>query len=369
MGNVKQKSNKRFMPKAFLGLTLLTWIVCTFFALKAIGQPLEVEQQVDINTVVQKTDFAYKADVVPSALYPDGGVVTPEGPIFTELLKELRIDIQSVIEADKNVIVEGNKGVILTLIAENLWQRRQQLDAESDFTLQGLNNQVINGTYSINLLELQNFIDQVEEETKVPAGKYLLKVKPIVTGIIVGSEKIDIDQSPELTFELKGNTLQIIGDKEYSKETVFKKTEVLTEPFQFFGQELAVFTARKVFGILSVGLLILMLIIVKLFGFQRVLLGGRATSRAAKIDKKYRSRMVSIKEALNNVSKHSVALDSFKSLLKIADEKELPILRYENGRENAIYHVVDGEYVYNYHLEDNHEIKMDINTGSDVANV
>ena len=47
--------------------------------------------------------------------------------------------------------------------------------------------------------------------------------------------------------------------------------------------------------------------------------------------------------------KSIISLTSFKSILKIADEKELPIFFHKihhDGR--AVYFIVDGDYLYNY---------------------
>ena len=72
---------------------------------------------------------------------------------------------------------------------------------------------------------------------------------------------------------------------------------------------------------------------------------------AERIDIKYRGRLIPIKQQLDMCN--SLKLESFESLLKIADDKEQPIFRYEDLNKAVMYYVVDGKHIYSYSV-DNH---------------
>ena len=65
-----------------------------------------------------------------------------------------------------------------------------------------------------------------------------------------------------------------------------------------------------------------------------------------KIDKKYKGRIINLERELDVKDKICITIDSFKSLLKIADEREQPVFRKLASQDLAHYYVVDGDYIY-----------------------
>ena len=71
------------------------------------------------------------------------------------------------------------------------------------------------------------------------------------------------------------------------------------------------------------------------------------------IDLKYKNRLINLKRSIDFSGKCILILDDFKSLVRIADEKEMPILRFEDSAANVDYYVIDGQCIYNYRCDNN----------------
>ena len=67
------------------------------------------------------------------------------------------------------------------------------------------------------------------------------------------------------------------------------------------------------------------------------------------INKKYGKRIITVTKDMNGAPRSTIMLDSFKAILQLADEKELPIFLNKNPEEGRpVFFIVDGDYIYSY---------------------
>lgn len=334
------------------------FMVFAVLSVDALRRPQKIEEKVVSNKIVQKTNFDYKIEVKPCILYPDGGIVSPEGDIISEITKSIKLTVNSDITSEKPVTVKGTQKVTFSLIAENLWERQYVLTQEKPFEMNGMENKIIQSEYVINLQELYDFMEKVQKEIKAYPEKYLIKLKPQLNGNIIFEDKeIPLDTTPEITFEAGSNFIKLLDSeenqesekktngREFIKETPVENINTIYPEYNLFGRNFPIIAVRYGFSITA--LLLLLFIIYSLK--QKIKLPeGKVLSEAEKIDKKYKSRLLFLQGAINKKDKSVFTLQTFKSLINLSDERELPIVRIKNDDMTVSYQVVDGDCIYVY---------------------
>ena len=67
------------------------------------------------------------------------------------------------------------------------------------------------------------------------------------------------------------------------------------------------------------------------------------------MNKKYGKRIITVTQGMKGAQRSIISLNSFKSILQLSDEKELPIFLNKNPEEGRpVFFIVDGDYVYSY---------------------
>lgn len=326
-----------------LGILCLLSMLLSY---KAIIQPLQIEQKSITNTINQKVSFNYNVEVLPSTLYPQGGIVETKDAILTRIVKSIRLHLESSVKSDKLVEVDGMEKVTLLVIADGLWEREFPLTQEKKISFKGTDNKIIKEDIIVDVASIAAYIQKVEKETEIRPERYLLKVQPRIDGNIVFENNIiPLDTSFEMVFEYSSYIVKPIGEKEFIKATPIEEVTMLVNNFKLFKTTIPLSTAKYLFPLLSISFLIAII-----FG----VLSNKKKSKDIKpeatiIDGKYGNRLTYLENKLNSGSKVVISLKSFKPLTRISDEKEIPILRFNNEDINEVtYCVIDGDCIYNY---------------------
>ncbi|HHV65399.1 MAG TPA: DUF5305 domain-containing protein [Peptococcaceae bacterium] len=334
-------------------LFFILFLVAFVFALIVWTKPLASEEVVTENSILQKVDYKIKADVNSSTLYPQGGIVIPEGAIFSNITKNINIRMITEFHAEQPISVEGEQSVRIILELKDNWEREFYSSDKVDLKMQDDTDKVIEKDLIINLVPLQSFIKKVEEETKV-SGDYLLKIKPQIKGeVINGTNRIPLKDFPELVFSYKTNQILLQPDKKTEERPRFDEPiffeelipiqKTITKPqyMSFFGSPILVETVRNYSLILTIFLLMPLVFFLKVRQENKPVL-----SEAARIDKKHKKRLVTVQEKIR--TSQALNMNSFKELLNLADEKDQPIFRYEREDGYVEYFIVSEGYFYGY---------------------
>ncbi|WP_438315325.1 DUF5305 family protein [Sporosarcina sp. FA9] len=340
----------RFLDSLFKGNTkkrivILAPLLLIFAAIAVYSMftPLLTSNETVVNSVQIGTSYEYKAVITPNILYPNGGTVDAGDTIFKKITTAIPLDIKSTIVADQEVVAKGTYEVELLIKANDLWERSFPLDEKRSFDLKGTELSIIDGTFTIDLNKMNRFITQVEEETGIKPSQYVFEVTPNIIGEIqFGGQEKNIDLGDKLIFDYMYDELVLSSEKAFTSVNTFSSVETISNAF--FG--LPIEQTRIVSTIISILLLLFILITIK----NVTPIRNKSTAlQSDKINKKYSNRIIQVSQKVSDAQKTIISMYSFKSILKIADEKELPIFCHKMyGDGNAVYFIVDGDYVYDY---------------------
>lgn len=321
--------------------------VLTFFAIR---QPLHIEEKIITNNIEEKTSFDYKAKVVPSTLYPNGGIITPDKVVFNNLTEDFIVSINSTVNTHKAVRIEAINEVSYNLAAEKMWEREFILRQPISYNSEGTVHQLLNEEAHININEINSFIAKVEEETLVRPN-YSIVVKSKVTGQVYDENNnaiYIINNILEIPFSLSGQYISYAGEtegKEFINTESIEQVNIIPQSFNLFGMNLSVINSRMGFGTASVILLILLII----YGLEKLSNKVSLLTEISVIDKKGRGNIVAIENKLKTESMINITVKSFKDLLKIAEEKDESILRYFDLSIGVVYYYISSSsYIYIY---------------------
>jgi len=164
-----------------------------------------------------------------------------------------------------------------------------------------------------------------------------------------GNKIHELTSDLEIPFEVSSQYLRYIGEAdtmEYVNTTTVEENNTIHQYFNLFGRELSVIKSRYSFGIATIILLLMLLVGI----MEMTMSKKRKVSDIDLIDKKYKSKMISVTDKSKFENFIHVDLHDFKSLLKVAEEKEELILKYIDSMENMVYYYVMGTtYIYSYH--------------------
>jgi hypothetical protein len=199
----------------------------------------------------------------------------------------------------------------------------------------------------VNLEKVKTFIEQVEEETGISPEQYSIEIVPNILGTIYyeGKEKA-FNSEEKLVFQYSYDEITLASEKTFTSVTPFTSTEVITNSLTIFGIALPLIPVRIVSTIFSS-----LLLIAFIYSYANLLKDRIKPIRSQidKINKKYGNRIISVSQKVNIDQKSIITLSSFKSVIKVADEKELPIFCHKIHEDgSALYFIVDGDFVYNY---------------------
>lgn len=351
------------IPRWFYILSVILWLGISGIAIKAFMTPTEIKEDFVSNKIQQRTIMEYKLDVVPNALYPAGGIVIPDNVIYPNVLKSLLIHIDSKVSAESTVKVDGLEKISLKLVSDNAWVRDLLVKPENKVSTLGTENSLGGGDLVINLKDITNFIKKFELETKA-SGRYFLLVNREFKGDVTSNNRtVPIDLKSELKFEFAGNTLKLVeeegkaqsttneisypGSKTIANEIIIQDTNIKEQKFVLIGKEIKIATARTTFLVIAFVYFLLFVVPLGIKGRSKKML----LSEVEKIDKIHRKRLLTVHERVRGTNE--IMVDSFNSLLILADEKEELILRFEHGYRVTYTIIIQG-YIYYYEIENRH---------------
>lgn len=361
---VFQKINGKY--RAYIvGLVVVLLLISIIFAYKAMKQSLYREEKLIKNTIEEKLSFDYAPLAKPSTLYPNGGKVASDMVIFTNLTDKLIIKLDGSLNTELPVSVEGSTSVSYSLVAKDMWEREFIVVPTVTTKTEGISHSMLKEEIQINIQELLDYIKIVEEETLVRPN-YLVVIKPKINGVVYqGSDGVihEINSNLEIPFEISGQYIKYVGEikeNELININVLKDLKTIPLYYEFFGNRVSIITARYVFSIMSIILLILLLIYI----IERAIWEKGKGTEVNIIDKRYKNKIITILDKFDLENIPQLCLDSFKTLLQISEEKEEPILKYTDDTEGFVYYYVLGTTVMYYYKV----FKNIVDEGSEVPN-
>jgi len=338
---VKGNNKKLFSP------LLLVLIIAVTILIYSLSQPATTTNQINDNNPRIETSYDYKATVKSNLLYPNGGTIEVGDTIIKKITTAIPFNLKSTIHSENEVLAKGTHEVQLLVKAGDVWERMFPLEEKQGFEVKGTALSILDNAYKIDIEKVNAFITQVEEETGISLSQYEIEVIPNIKGTIyLAGKEMNIQVQDKLMFQYSFEEIKLASDKTFSSATSLTTNQVITNNFILFGMHFPLSLVRIISSLVSILVLVTIIFTYKYLMINR---DKPVVSQVDKINKKYSSRIISISQKVNMTQKSILTLDSFTSVLKIADDKELPIFLHEDQQnDSAVYFIVDGDYFYSY---------------------
>ena len=292
---------------------------------------------------------------------------------FKNVINRIEFQVTGEIEVSPDIEPEGELHVSLFVRSPGQWEKDLGLKPKTTVLERGEGLIRYNSNFTLPLEEAVALAEAIIEEIEVrPREGYSLVIKSVLSSNTppVGEDRLgeetpgedprlqeNGDLTGEYEFGLSNTLIEPRGELLYETVEESRDTVTTANYMIVFGYPLAVSTGRIVFpSALAVFLLLGGISYTSLVRKTNGAAGG-SSGRLSRIRKRYRSRIV-MASGIRALSESSlkVEMESFKDLLKIADEKDTPILqvteRERDGSEgkSAQFYVVDGETLYFYNI-------------------
>ena len=345
--------------------------VMTVKALQAL--PVN-SQEILKQSKTQRIIYDYQVFTAPSILYAEGSTL-PAGleSYFRNVINRVEFQVTGEIEVHPDIEPEGELHVSLFVRSPGQWEKDLGLKPKTTVLERGEGLIRYNSNFTLPLEEAVALAEAIIEEIEVrPREGYSLVIKSVLSSNTppVGEDPLgeetpgedprlqeNGDLTGEYEFGLSNTLIEPRGELLYETVEESRDTVTTANYMIVFGYPLAVSTGRIVFpSALAVFLLLGGISYTSLVRKTNGAAGG-SSGRLSRIRKRYRSRIV-MASGIRALSESSlkVEMESFKDLLKIADEKDTPVLqvteRERDGSEgkSAQFYVVDGETLYFYNI-------------------
>lgn len=326
---------------------LILWIFFTIYSLITISRPIQITENLNDNNFVESTIFQYQADVHPYTLNPRGGLMDIDKSIFTTITKDVLLHLKTTINSDKPIKISGVKKVILKIMADEFWEKEFVLKPEESFSSEGISNYAFDDFLTLNISELTDFIKKMENDTKVRLSTYVFEIAPIIDGkIYYNNKEYPINMDSKAYVDYSETLITLRDEKTFTHMTNLTNSIIVPQYYHIFNIAFPLKTVK----IINV-LLYLLFTGFLIYRCYKYIILIPKKSQIQTIERKYRTRFIPILKDINTSIYEMILLDSFNSMVKLSDEKELLILKYiSNDKMNAIYYLIDGKCMYVYQL-------------------
>lgn len=322
-------------------------------------RPMQLEKEDVINKLEFKTLFDCMIDVKPCILYPDGGLVKPEGFISQKITNSIKLHIDSRVKSDKKVYVKGDKRIVITILADKLWEREFYSTEKESIEKTGDEIVIMDEDVEIDYLKIIENIKKVELEIDQRPQKYSIRIKPVIDikGKLNGTEKY-IDNNAEYKFDLLSNDLKKQSENLFASIIEFKTYTSVGGEFKIFNFKFNLFFTRM----FCICLMIMMYIILfdKVNAQIRKRLNAFFVKKVFEIDSinnRFKYKIFELVNEINTNNHNKYRIASFEAIHYLSDEKEIPIFKFNNyNKKETSYFVIDGNNIYEYICENDKQI-------------
>ena len=339
--NVKRPPKPRRLPlRVFAAVSGVLGVAClalgTSAALTPSRTPVTRSFYADLTAA-----YRYQATVAPDALYPQGGLAPANAPIFPNITTALAVQMEPVIFSTAPMQVSLHTNPVLRLFAKSMWQQDFPLGPGQAIkgVSPGLHPAV--ATWQVNVAGITADMNAIQKALQAAPSSYTVVLDPRLGGTVrMAGQTERITWDPKLTFSLQGNYWAASG--RLAKTHVVHVQTVHDVPAYFtpFGLRLEPGSARNLFG--GIGLLLVAVaILLAVLGREK----REPLPAWQRIEQRHRSRIVKMSLNVQTLRRDLLQVESFDALLRIADDKELPVLRAES-QDTVDFVVIDGDLAY-----------------------
>jgi hypothetical protein len=327
-----------FLASLVFSLLILVLALFTFSQPTIISVPTDSQYE-------HFGEFRYSSDA-SSAIY-DNGAVQPGDPIFRQISNRFDLEFAYALSALDSANVKGTYSLHVIIGEANGWKRVLELQPATAFE-----GSSVSFTTSINVNDVQSYVDQLQEQTGLSLSQYFLTIVPVieVEGEINGVSWHD-QYAPELPFAVNEVQIRLL-DTEEGVSSLLSQSEARS----IYGQQLEI-NRINYFGInFSIHEVRLFLILISPIMAGLLLFLGWRTMRLYQADPVtqiqgfYGAKLVNVTGMLNNTSSPAVIVSRIEDLVRMA-EREGTFILYEKKDEIHHYFVETPKGLFLFSVE------------------
>ncbi len=344
---MKVKMFKHFVKKNH---TIINYLLLIFLAASAILaiftwlQPATVTQNNE-NTLTIQSTYDYKTTITANSLFPEGGTVDTGNTIFKNITQAIPVTLDTVINFKEPVLAEGSHEIQLLLKAGEYWERTFPLQEKRSFKNEGTEIAVMKEKVSIDLDMIKEFIAEVEKDLSIRPEFYTLEVMPNLAGTVSRDGMVqEIQQADNLKFQIYFEEVLLASDTSFTSSYPYSETMTYTNTLHLFGLGISITLLRNICTAAAAFFLLAILLMNKEGLISRM---NRSSSESVKIERKFGDRLIPVSQEMQTEGKNIISFDSFKSLIQLADAKDLPVFQFKDTPLHTVhYFVIERDYIY-----------------------
>lgn len=345
----------------FLIFLIILMIYSAIMTIKVLQLTPVLTQETTQERRLQKIVYDYKVYPAPSILYPPGSGVLPPGQssYFTNVTQQIQFEIRGEIEGSPDTEPQADFQVSLLLRSPGQWEKKMDYTPEVIVERPVQGKQVFKSNFTLPLasaIELGKAI--IEELGVMPREGYSLVIQsrmvspPLDANDVSGGNPL----VGEYAFNLRGSTIEPAGELLYEKEETSQETAIQTNYINFWGYHLNVSLARILFPALLIASLLGVGFYILYWPRPRPGSTNQGAMEYGRIKGRYGGRIIRVGQ-LKDIPANSlkIEMEDFRDLIKIADERERPILQVnsQNQRNLVQFYVIDDDTFYYYQIVTN----------------
>jgi len=308
---------------------------------------------------LQRIVYDYKVYPAPSILYPPGSGPLPMGEqsYFTNITQQIEFEVRGEIEDSPYTEPQADFQISLLLRSPGQWEKKMDYTPEVIAERPAQGKQVFKSNFTLPLASAMELGEAIVEELGVrPRDAYSLVIQSRIVSPPLDANDVSSGNPfvGEYAFNLRGRTIEPAGQLLYEKTETSRETATQTNYINFLGFSLNVSLARILFP----ALLIASLLGVGFCSLHRPRLRPGNTNQGlmeyGRIKGRYGGRIIRVGQ-LKDIPANSlkIEMEDFRDLVKIADERERPILQV-NSQDQHInivqFYVIDDDTFYYYQI-------------------
>jgi hypothetical protein len=351
---------KRNSHKFLLAFFILLIVFSSFMTLRAFRTPAVLSEDVTKKRKTQRISYDYRVYPAASTLYPRGSDSLPPGhkSYFYNITNRIEFEIVGEIETFNTPEPEGDLNVRLILRSPDQWEKEIDYVPQAIVDKPDKGKLVFRSTFNVPLSLAMQLSETIMDEIGVRSRDAcnLVIQSTIDSPPLEGSD--DSDDAPlvgEYVFALKGSTIEPSGELLFEKEETVKETLTRANYLKLWSYSLDVSRARIVFPFLQV--LSLLGFGLHLFLRRRAYLStvDKSVIELERIKRRYSGRIIEI-GGLRDIPESSlkIEVENFEELVRIADERERPILQLSPKNQHDLdfvqFYIVDVDTLYSHRI-------------------
>lgn len=338
----------------------------TIFALAALGLAslllaLTAFRRPIFRPTTDEFSYEHSGEFVYTAagelgVYDSESVRTGE-PIFFTLADSMSVEFDYRFRSETAEDINGTAALLAQISDVSGWKRTLTLQSVTKFAADSVSLQG-----DLDLGEVVGILQNLEERTGLHRPQFQLAIIPIIyTQASFDNQKLNDTFSPRLQFQLDDIQLQLFAENilvdqsdplRPSQFGMVQKRRLENNTVNILSIEFTVFFTR-ILSSIGLGL--------ALIGFSVVAYAGnqaRNAGSAAEIKWRYGSKIVSVKGKKVPPAEGRIDVEDIDDLMRLASEKDRPVMRLQRGIINHYYMKDDG-VTYYFKLNDNGGAKSD----------